>query len=386
MPYTNLISCYETNDLHGDPKLVSTCCVITNLAESLVKVFKFSRAFFTSGKRTMVVCSTMCVAATLWAPNLLAQVSLCQSTIGGLNKQFGTTNGLDKSGNLPLDSGLIVHTIHGPGTGAAELNLKKLNALTVDSSKTCGAFMNLKPPVYLPWCGSNENSVSHLWDDSTSWTYIRSDTLINGRNKQRPDEVVCDDTDNKKYGLIFSNAYMNDATNLGCMYPLDGDTGNRTKMGCGISQNPNIIITDAQGACPSTETLKQYSTDFQNLLTANSGLYASYAGSLICSLSKPQFDLWVGARKTIDLRFTAWPVNEFVLFNWETFSTSALASNKYLIAIYYLTGCADATDGNRKDAQAIADLYKKWSGVDLPVVNLSNQAMRTKGSVPFSCS
>ena len=224
-------SCCETNDLLDDRKLVSTGRVTGNLPESFMQVFKYSRAFAASGKRAMVVCSAICLAATFGSPNLLAQVSLCQSTIGGMNKQFSTTNGLDKSGNLPLDSGLIVHTIHGPGTGAAELNLKKLNALTVDSSKTCGAFMNLKPPVYLPWCGSNLNPVTHLWDDSTSWTYIRNDTLINGRNKQRPDEVVCDDVDNKKYGLIFSNAYMNDATNLGCMYPLDGDTGNRTKIG-----------------------------------------------------------------------------------------------------------------------------------------------------------
>jgi len=169
------------------------------------------------------------------------------------------------------------------------------------------------------------------------------------------------------------------------MYPLDGDTGNRSKMGCGISQNPSIDKTDAQGACPATETIALYSSDFQNLLTANNGQYASYAGSLICSLSKPQFDLWVSARKTIDLSKTTWPVNEFVLFNWETYSTSALASKRYLTAVYYLTGCASASDGNRKDAQAIADLYKKWSGVDVPVVNLSNDAMRTNSGPPFSC-
>lgn len=272
---------------------------------------------------SLLLASTFLTAAG--AKDLGTSIGLCQASIATLNKQFNTTNGLDKNGNLPLDSGLIVHTIHGPGTGAAELNLKKLNALAVDTTKTCGAFMNLKPPVYLPWCGSNQNPVTHQWDDSTSWTYIRSDTLINGRNSQRPDEVVCDDTDNKKYGLIFSNAYMNDGTNLGCMYPLDGDTGNRTKMGCGISQNQSIITKDAQGACPSTETLAQYSADFKNLLTTSGGQYASYAGSLICSLSKPQFDLWVGARKTVDLSFTAWPVNEFVLFNWDTYSTSALA-------------------------------------------------------------
>lgn len=320
--------------------------------------------------------------------DLLAQTNLCSASIGALNTQFKTINGLDKNGNLPVDSGLIVHTIHGPGTGAAELNMAQLNALTVDANKTCSTYMNAKPPVFLPWCGSNKNSQTNAWDDSTSWTYIRTDTLIHGKKIQRPDEVVCADTDNKKYGLIFNNAYMNEGTNLGCMYPLDGDTGNRSKMGCGISQNKIIDRTNAQGACPATETLAQYRADFQNLLTTNGGQNASFAGSLICSLSKPQFDLWVGARKSIDLSFTAWPVNEFVLFNWETYSTNTLASNKYLVGMYYLTGCATTTsDGNRQDAQAIADLYKKWSGVDLPVVNLSNAAMRAqKGSAPFSCS
>lgn len=67
-------------------------------------------------------------------------------------------------------------------------------------------------------------------------------------------------------------------------------------------------------------------------------------------------------------------------------SINTLASNKYLVGFYYLTGCSNASDGSRAQAQAIADLYKKWSGVDLPVVNLSNQAMRTKLSAPFSCS
>ncbi len=338
-------------------------------------------------KRAALVCLSLFFATFLGANVVLAQSRLCSASIGALNKQFNTTNGLDKNGNLPLDAGLIVHTIHGPGTGAAELNMTLLNALTVDATKTCGTYMNMTPPVFLPWCGSNKNPQTNLWDDSTSWTYIRADTLIHGKGIKRADEVVCADTDNKKYGLIFNNAFMNEGTNLGCMYPLDGDTGNRSKMGCGISQNKLINKTDAQGACPATETLAQYGADFQNLLTTNSGSFASFAGSLICSLSKPQFDLWVGARKSIDLSFTTWPVNEFVLFNWETYSTNALASNKYLIGIYYLTGCAAASDGNRRDAQAIADLYKKWSGVDLPVVNLSNAAMRAKkSSTPFSCT
>lgn len=335
-------------------------------------------------KQVLLVCLALFFTAAPCVRVLVAQQpKLCTSAIGAFNKQFTTTNGLDKNGNLPLDSGLIVHTIHGPGTGAAELNMKALNALTVDATKTCGAFMNAN--TFLPWCGSNKSSGGQ-WDDSSSWSYIRQDTLINGRNNQHPDEVVCADSNNKKYGLIFSNAYMNAADNLGCMYPLDGDTGNRTNRGCGISQNPIINKTDAQGACPLTDTVKQYEADFQKLLTDANGQYASYAGSLVCSLAKSQFDIWVNARKDINLSYTIWPVDEFVLFNWDTYSTSALAKNNYLIGIYYLTGCSNATsDGNRKDAQAIADLYKKWSGVDVPVVNLSNSALQAKSSTPFSC-
>jgi hypothetical protein len=332
-------------------------------------------------KRQMILITLLTVANG----HYLFGQQPCSVYVGDFNKQFVTTNGLDGNGDLPVDSGLIVHTIHGPGTGSSELNMKKLNALPVDAAKTCGAFMNMKPAIYLPWCGSNVDPQTGLWDDSSSWSYIRQDTLIHGANIQRPDEVVCDDSDNKKYGLIFSNIYMNAVGNLGCMYPLDGDTGNRSHMGCGISINQSINRTDAQGACPVTETIGQYDSDFQNLLTSNGGQYRSYAGSLICSLSKPQFNIWVGARQSIDLSYTTWPVNEFVLYNWDTYSTGALAKNKYLIGMYYLTGCSQASDGNRTDAQAIADLYKKWAGVDLPVFNLSNAAMRKKSSTPFSC-
>ena len=119
-------------------------------------------------RQAILVCLSILFIAALCTKNVVAQTSLCSAAIGPLNKQFTTTNGLDKNGNLPLDSGLIVHTIHGPGTGAAELNLKKLNALTVDTAKTCGAFMNMTPPVYLPWCGSNQNVRTGRWDDSTS--------------------------------------------------------------------------------------------------------------------------------------------------------------------------------------------------------------------------
>ncbi|MEJ2309358.1 MAG: hypothetical protein P8Z31_05470 [Gammaproteobacteria bacterium] len=338
-----------------------------------------------STRKVLLICLAALFAAALDARETAAPATLCTTTVAGLNQRFITTKGLDSNGNIPGDSGLIVHTIHGPGTGAAELNMKQLNALPVDASKTCGAFMNMSPPVYLPWCGSNRNPLTHQWDDSSSWTYIRHDTLLHGAALQRPDEVVCDDTNNKKYGLIFSNAFMNEGNNLGCMYPLDGDTGKRVKMGCGISQNDDIDRSDAQGRCASTETLSEYLADFQNLLTDDGGRFASYAGSLICSLSKPQFDLWVDARKRIDLSKTAWPVNEFVLFDWDTYSTSELASKQFLTGIYYLSGCSEATDGKRQDAQAIADLYRKWSGVEVPVVNLSNSAMRAKSTTPFSC-
>lgn len=335
--------------------------------------------------KALLTCTAILLATNLYAQGQDASAGLCSASVGAFNTQFTTFNGLDASGNLPLDSGLIVHTLHGPGPDPGEMDLKTLNALPVDASKTCGDYLNESPPVFLPWCGSNTDPQTHQLSDSSSWTYIRQDTLIDGRNTQRPDEVVCADTNNKKYGLIFSNAYMNEGNNLGCMYPLDGDTGNRADRGCGISENPHINRTDAQAQCVASETLSQYEARFQQLLTDNGGQYASYAGSLVCSLAKPQFDLWVSARESINLSYTAWPVDEFVLFNWDTFSTSTLASNEYLVGIYYLSGCSMASDGNRNDAQAIADLYKKWSGVDLPVVNLSNSAMQAKSSAPFSC-
>ena len=338
-----------------------------------------------STSKILFICLVTLFAAALDARETAAPAALCTNAVVELNKRFITTKGLDSNGNIPEDSGLIVHTIHGPGTGAAELNMKQLNALPVDAARTCGAFMNMSPPVYLPWCGSNRNPLTHAWDDSSSWTYIRHDTLLHGAALQRPDEVVCDDTNNKKYGLIFSNAFMNEGDNLGCMYPLDGDTGKRVKMGCGISQNDDIDRSDAQGRCASGETLVEYLADFKNLLTDDGGRFASYAGSLICSLSKAQFDLWVEARQRIDLSRTAWPVNEFVLFDWDTYSTADLASKRFLVGIYFLSGCSGATDGNRQQAQAIADLYRKWSGVDVPVVNLSNSVMRAKGTTPFSC-
>jgi hypothetical protein len=336
--------------------------------------------------KLLVACFTLFLTSVVYAADVNAQQpNLCSQSIGAMNSNFVTVRGLDSNGNFPLDSGLIVHTIHGPGTGATELDMPALNALPVDASKTCGAFMNASPPIYLPWCGSNKSPINQQWDDSSSWTYLRLDTLINGRNIKHTDEVVCTNKDNKKYGLIFNNSYMNGAGNMGCMYPLDGDTGNRVKQGCGLTQNPNIVRKDAQGVCSVSEDITQYTADFKNLLTDDNGQYATYAGSLICSLSKSQFDTWVSARKSIDLSYTAWPVNEFVLLNWDTYSTNALAKNNILIGIYYLTGCDATSDGNRNDAQAIADLYKKWSGVELPVVNLSNSDMQASSRTPFSC-
>lgn len=350
-----------------------------------------------SEKNWLVACFAIFLSGVVYAEGGNAQQSnLCSQSIGAMNNNFVTVKGLDASYFFPLDSGLIVHTIDWP----EKLDMKALNALRVDASKTCGEFMNMSPPIHLPWCGSNKGPTAQKFDDSSSWTYLRLDTLINGRNDKRPNEVVCSDTNDKMYGLIFSNAYMNviknpgGSENFGCMYPLDGDTGKRQEKGCGVTQNPNIDRTDAQGKCPVGENIARYTADFNKLLTDDGGNYASYAGSLICSLSITQFDLWVSARKSIDLSHTTWPVNEFVLLDWDKYSTSALAENKFLIGVYYVTGCAglsednqrtDLPDGNRADAQAIADLYKKWSGVDLPVVNLSNVEMRASSRTPFSC-
>jgi hypothetical protein len=61
-----------------------------------------------------------------------------------------------------------------------------------------------------------------------------------------------------------------------------------------------------------------------------------------------------------------------------------IATNGFLIGIYYFTGCDQETDGNQQQAKAIADLYKKWSGVSFPVFDLSNAEMRSGGDRPFS--
>lgn len=340
----------------------------------------------------MILPIVIFCASGAHAEDLTASITLCSATVNDFNHQFANIKSLDTKGNIPESSGLIVHTIHGAGKGPAELNLAQLNALTVDANKTCGDFMNATPPVFLPWCGSNKNAQTKKFSDASSWSYIRLDTLNNSTAQQPTNDVVCESSNNKRYGLIFSNAYMNENNNLGCMYPLDGDTGNRTHMGCGISQNsgipPHIIQQEGQGSCPVTDDSNTYITDFNQLLKYNYGgkSYASVAGSLICSLPKSKFDVWVDVRKKIDLADTTWPVNEFVLWNWETYSTADLAKNNFITGIYYLSGCAVASDGTRAEAQAIADLYKKWSGVDLPVINLSNSELHKKSATPFSCN
>lgn len=361
---------------------------------------QFMRPSTKSKKKLLVACFAFFLNGIACAADGDArQSSLCPQSVEAMNRSFVTVKGLDGSYFFPLDSGLIVHTIDWPEA----LDMEALEALRVDASKTCGEFMSMSPPIHLPWCGSNKGSVQKL-DDSSSWTYLRSDTLINvnGRNDKHPNEVFCSEKNDRMYGLIFSNAYMNASKNhgvsenFGCMYPLDGDTAKRQKKGCGKSENPGIVTTDAQGECRFGEGIDQYMADFNKLLTDQDGEYAPYAGSLVCSLSRmEQFDLWVSARKRIDLSRTEWPVNEFVLLNWNTYSTSALAENKFLIGFYYQTGCQgpskdghviDLPDGSRARAERFAKLYKTWSGVDLPVVNLSNAAMRENSGTPFSCN
>ena len=87
--------------------------------------------------KLILVCLIFLFADTACASDLSASVSNCNAAVGTLNKQFTMINGLDKKGNIPVDSGVIVHTIHGPGTGAAELHLKTLDSLTVDATMTC---------------------------------------------------------------------------------------------------------------------------------------------------------------------------------------------------------------------------------------------------------
>ncbi|WP_299046025.1 hypothetical protein [uncultured Tateyamaria sp.] len=329
-----------------------------------------------------------CVLAFAGAPGA-AQSASCTALAGELNTRFVTVKSQQPGAGVPEDSGIIVHTIHGPGTQSGVppgtpgyLDLGQLNALPVDATQSCGTYLGQGD--YLPWCGSNltPGATPPVLSDASSWTYVRADTLIHGAMPGVDDEVVCSDDKDKRYGLIFSNAFMNDGPNLGCMYPLDGDTGNRDSKGCGATTHvwPNRPV--GQAACTDPETAQTYLGDYNTILAAS----GSVAGSLICSLAADQFNTWVAVRKKVDLSQTTWPVNEFVLHNWDSYSTAQLAQGKYVQGIYYLSGCQRTSrPGLKSDAQKIADLYRKWSGVDVPVVALSNAALRNKSNTPFSC-
>ncbi|MEM6758458.1 MAG: hypothetical protein AAF601_03160 [Pseudomonadota bacterium] len=312
--------------------------------------------------------------------------SICDTAADQFNIQFTTFAGLDPDGNLPEAAGVIAHTIHGPYTGLGPtppgyLDFDALEALTPDTTKTCGDY--LSDGTFLPWCGSNHDPITGALSDSSSWTYVRQDTRIHGAMPGVDDEVVCSDEYNKRYGLIFANAYMNAGDNLGCMYPLDGDTGPREGKGCGISTHTWAHPPQAQGACPVPDDAKTYEADFAALIAAQ----GSRAGSLICSLGKSQFDTWVAVRKVVDLSVTTWPVNEFVLWNWDGYSTQDIADSGFLAGIYYLSGCARTpVDGNRATAERIAKLYAAWTGITVPVVALSNAAIRQASDQPFSCN
>ena len=335
----------------------------------------------------------------------------CTAAINTLNTTFSTVR--DKNGGkFREDSGLLVHTIHGPpsadSTGGAFLDFAALAKVLKQEGKaaatnSCGHYISQN--VFPPWCGSNKNPTAaqpgiKVTDDSSSWSFLRLDTLIDNRtllSATDDDEVVCSAESNKRYGLIFSADYMNHGDNLGCMYPLDGDTGNRVGRGCGISVNPNITLKTPQGkslahgACLANTDDMKYRQDFHALLHENGGAYASYAGSLVCSLASAQFDIWVKARELISLADTQWPINEFVLFNWEKYSAKQLHDNNFLLGVYYLTGCARTDDsGNYQAARQIADLYKQWTGgLDIPVVGLSNATLRKNDKkareTPFFC-
>ncbi len=363
----------------------------------------------TAGMLLLALAPSTVIAAETQSNN-----ASCHAAITDLNARFSTVRSKNL-GKFREDSGLLVHTTHGPktpdSTGGGFLDFTALeNVLKFEAGagishadKTCGSYISQKPNgIYLPWCGSNRNPSkanpqTKKTDDSSSWSFLRLDTLINDRPVKVYDEVACSAESNKRYGLIFSTDYLNHNDNLGCMYPLDGDTGGRVARGCGKSVNSAINTAKAQGACKTVvmpqkiKTDINYRTAFQTLLTENNSGFQSYAGSLVCSLESDQFDIWSVARRHIDLSKTDWPINEFVLFNWETYSTKALTDNRFLLGVYYLTGCdRTSTDGDAAVAQKIADLYKAWSGgVEIPVVNLSNATLRHADKrlreAPFSC-
>ena len=331
---------------------------------------------------------------------LLPSGPTCQSVADTLNTQFMTMSPLQTDGSMPEDAGVLVHTIHGPipkspppPPKGTYLNIKHIRSLGVDADAKCGDLMagtsgfDGTNPVFLPWCGSNRKPTDpRKLSDASSWTYLRTDTLLNS-TARNTDEVVCRSSDNKHYGLIFSNAYMNTGDNLGCMFPLDGDTGSRVQQGCGPSLNPSVSGLGHNGPCTFAagatldEKITKYISDYNNLLSISPSL----AGSRVCSLSKDQFDVWVGVRQQINLTHTDWPENEFVLRNWDMLSTNEIADNGILVGIYYATGCVDGTQGNAEDANRIAKLYSDWTGTQVPVFELDNAAIAAGTQTPFQC-
>lgn len=316
----------------------------------------------------------------------------CSGLASELNKRYVTIASQQTGeSKIPEESGILVHTIHGPATqsraapGKSQyLDLAKLNALAVNAKKTCGDY--LKQGDYLPWCGSNTKpNNTKVLSDASSWSYLRTDTRNNHTTKPGVnDEVVCAEKNDKRYGLIFSNKFANanDGLNLGCLYPLDGDTGNRKNRGCGPTTHDWPSRPAGEGTCSKSDTAPAYMKDYVSILNAA----GSTAGSLVCSLAAKQFNIWVDVRKRVDLSLTTWPANEFVLHNWDGYSTEKLAEGGFLEGIYYLTGCErTSVPGLKSNAQDIAKLYKKWSGVDVPVVQLSNKAIREGSKTPFSC-
>lgn len=307
----------------------------------------------------------------------------CEFIAKSLNNNYLTVKAYDETNQLiPDDSGIIVHTIHGPTTDKvrSDTDIDKLNALEVDENKTCLEL--IKAGHYLPWCGSNRDPKSGDFSDTSSWSYLRKDTLVNVKGR---DEVMCSMGNNRRYGVIFSNHYMNKADNLGCLYPVDADTVNREKKACGVDTKANE--KDRKGFCAPDITKDKYLSSYNNFVSK----YGADARKYTCSLSKDQFDVWVDVRKDLTLTSSPAPVDEFVLYNWGQQSTKQLADNGYIVGIYYLTGCVGTPpdpsilDANKEDAQKIANLYEKWSGSEIPVLELSNKNMRD-GATPFSCS
>lgn len=92
-------------------------------------------------------------------PAMPVKGAVCSSAATAFNTAFTTVKPM-MAGNVPDGSGLLVHTIHGPGAGPTELHLDALQppAMTPDADKTCGDYLN--KGIYLPWCGSNQDPLT----------------------------------------------------------------------------------------------------------------------------------------------------------------------------------------------------------------------------------